>query len=103
MNDASASIVWRGMTRAQLDAAYDNTAIVPDAAQRRDAWIARSAAIRKDKTELLDLVYGPKERNRIDVFRCGKANAPLFTFIHGGYWQRNAKEFFACMADGPLA
>ena len=103
MNDTSSTIVWRDMTRAQLDLAYDNNAAVPDVAVRRDGWIARSAAIRKEKTELLDLVYGPKERNRIDVFRCGKANAPLFTFIHGGYWQRNAKEMFACMSDGPLA
>ena len=102
MNDTSPTIVWRGMTRAQLDAAYDNSAVVPDAAMRRDAWIARSAAMRKDNPELLDFAYGPKERNRIDVFRCGKANAPLFAFIHGGYWQRNAKEIFACMADGPL-
>ena len=24
-------------------------------------------------------------------------------FIHGGYWQRNDKDMFACMAEGPLA
>ena len=23
-------------------------------------------------------------------------------FIHGGYWQRNAREFFAIMAEGAL-
>jgi len=34
---------------------------------------------------------------------CGQSGAPLFAFIHGGYWQRNSKETFACMADGPLA
>ena len=102
MNDAS-SIIWGGMNRAQLDAAYDNTAAVADAATRRDGWIARSAEMRKNKPELLDLAYGPRERNRIDVFRCGKANAPLFVFIHGGYWQRNSKDMFACMMAGPLA
>ena len=47
--------------------------------------------------------YGRRPRNRIDIFRCGKAHAPLFVYIHGGYWQRNAKEFFACLAEGPLA
>jgi arylformamidase len=102
MNDPG-TIVWRGMTRAQLDTAYDNTVAVPDAAQRRDAWIARSAQMRAEHPELLDLAYGPKPRNAIDVFRCGRERAPLFVFIHGGYWQRNAKEMFACMADGPLA
>ena len=97
------TIIWRGMTRAQLDTAYDNTVAVPDAAQRRDAWIARSAQMRAEHPELLDLAYGPKPRNTIDVFRCGRERAPLFVFIHGGYWQRNAKDMFACMADGPLA
>ena len=37
------------------------------------------------------------------MFRCGRASAPLFAFIHGGYWQRNDKNMFACMAEGPLA
>jgi acetyl esterase/lipase len=103
MNDASNAIIFRGMNRAQLDAAYDNTNAVPDAGTRRDKWIARSAEFRAQNPELLDLRYGPRERNRIDAFRCGRAKAPLFVFIHGGYWQRNAKEMFACMAEGPLA
>ena len=25
----------------------------------------------------------------------------MFVFIHGGYWQRNDKEMFAFVADGP--
>lgn len=103
MSDTSNTIVWRGMTRSQLDAAYDNTKAVPDVAQRRDGWIAHSAVMRKENPGLLDLAYGPRERNRIDVFRCGRERAPLFAFIHGGYWQRNDKSMFACMAEGPLA
>mgnify|MGYP002652042355 CR=1 FL=1 len=102
MNDNSTTL-WRGMNRVQLDAAYDNNAVVPDATQRRDGWIARSAEMRKNNPELLDLAYGPRERNRIDAFRCGKANAPLFCFIHGGYWQRNSKDIFSCMMAGPMA
>jgi len=96
-------IVWRGMTRAQLDAAYNNSAAVANSAQTVAAWAERSARLRAERPELLDLRYGPRERNRIDVFRCGAKGAPLFCFIHGGYWQRNAKEGFACMAEGPLA
>ncbi|TAJ86788.1 MAG: alpha/beta hydrolase [Reyranella sp.] len=91
------------MTRAELDAAYDNTNAVADSGERREAWIARSDAFRKRHAEGLDLAYGPKSRNRIDLYRCGAAKAPLFAFIHGGYWQRNAKETFACTAAGPLA
>ena len=96
-------IVWRGMTRAELDKAYDNTNAVADSGPRRDGWIARSESFRALHAEGLDLAYGPRPRNKLDLYRCGRAKAPLFAFIHGGYWQRNAKEIFACMAEGPLA
>lgn len=103
MSTESRTVVWNNMTRAELDAAYDNTNAVADSGERREAWIARSDAFRKRHAEGLDLAYGPRPRNKIDLFRCGAAKAPLFAFIHGGYWQRNAKETFACMAAGPLA
>jgi len=103
MSTEARTIVWNNMTRDELDAAYDNTNAVADSGERREAWIARSDAFRKRYAEGLDLAYGPRPRNKIDLFRCGAAKAPLFAFIHGGYWQRNAKETFACMAAGPLA
>lgn len=103
MNAEAQPIVWNGMTRAELDKAYDNTNAVADSGQRREGWIARSDVFRKRHSEGLDLAYGPRPRNKLDLFRCGKAGAPLFAFIHGGYWQRNAKETFACTAAGPLA
>ncbi|MFN3657206.1 MAG: alpha/beta hydrolase [Pseudolabrys sp.] len=96
-------IIWRGMTRAQLDAAYNNSAAVANSADKLSEWTQRSAALRAREGALLDLAYGARPRNRIDIFRCGRAGAPLFVFIHGGYWQRNAKEIFSCMAEGPLA
>lgn len=37
------------------------------------------------------------------IIPCGRVRAPLFVFIHGGYWQRNFKEIFACVSEGPLA
>ena len=103
MSTTARTIVWNNMTRAELDAAYDNTNAVADSGERREAWIARSDAFRKRHAEGLDLAYGPKPRNKIDLYRCGAAKAPLLAFIHGGYWQRNAKETFACTGAGPLA
>jgi arylformamidase len=96
-------IVWRGMTRAELDAAYNNSAAVKNSAEKIAEWTSRSAETRARPGALLDVVYGPLPNNRIDIFPCGRARAPLFVFIHGGYWQRNSKEIFACMAEGPLA
>lgn len=95
--------IWRGMTREELDAAYNNTAAVKHSAATLADWTRRSADLRAAHPQLLNLPYGPRPRNKIDLFHCGKSGAPLFVFIHGGYWQRNSKEIFSCMAEGPLA
>lgn len=96
-------LVWGGFTQAALDAAYNNMAAVSDSAQWLAGWEERSALLRRRLPDELGLAYGAGERNRIDIFRCGRADAPLLAFIHGGWWQRNSKEIFSCMAEGPLA
>jgi arylformamidase len=95
--------VWRGMSQDELDAAYDNIAAVSGSIEIMAEWTRRSALVREQHQDTLDLAYGPRPRNRIDLFRCGRRKAPLLGFIHGGYWQRCNKEMFACMAAGPLA
>ncbi len=100
MSDRS---VWRGMTRAELDRAYDNRGAVPDSGRQLNEWELRSARFRQDRAGTLDVRFGPRDRNRIDVFRCGADGAPLLVFIHGGYWQRGSKEAFSCLVEGPLA
>jgi len=91
------------MCKAELDAAYNNSAAVADSADKIADWTCRSSQLRAQKPENLDRPYGPRERNKIDIFRSGRKEAPLLVFIHGGYWQRNSKEVFSCMAVGPLA
>jgi len=93
--------IWRGMTRDALDAAYNNSAAVAGSADLVQGWRERSAAIRARPGARLDVVYGPAPRMRFDYFPCGRAAAPVFVFIHGGYWQRNEKETFAFVAEGP--
>jgi hypothetical protein len=99
----STEIVWRGMTRAQLDAAYNNGLAVPNSPAIVADWEARSARLRTRLPQHLDLRYGPRPRNRIDLFKCGASDAPLLVFIHGGYWQHRAKETFSFIAEGPMA
>ncbi len=93
---------YRGMDRAALDAAYDNSAAVANSAALLADFEARSARLRTAKPQHLDLRYGPAERNRIDYFAADK-KGPVLIFIHGGYWQMRAKETFSFLAAGPLA
>lgn len=93
--------LYRGMDRAALDAAYNNTAAVADSGTIVAEWQARSERLRAARPEHLDLRYGPEERNRIDYFGVG-VRGPVLVFIHGGYWQMRAKENFTFLANGPL-
>jgi len=100
---AAATAIYRGMDRAALDAAYNNGAAVADSADWLARWRELSAAVRASPRARLYIPYGSRPRARFDYFSCGTARAPLFVFIHGGYWQRNDKDMFAFLADGPRA
>lgn len=89
---------WESMDRAALDRAYNNSAAVPESAQMFKEWQARSAQLRAQHPEHLDLPYGPRERNRIDYFSAGP-NTPVLIFFHGGYWQMRSKDDFAFLAE----
>lgn len=92
--------IYRGMDRPTLDAAYDNAAAVPDTPAYRARWDETSAALRGKPSSRLDLRFGERPRATLDYFP-GTSGAPLFVFIHGGYWQRNEKERFSFTALGP--
>ncbi|GAA3848183.1 alpha/beta hydrolase [[Pseudomonas] carboxydohydrogena] len=104
MPDTTASqIVYRGMTRALLDDAYNNSKAVADSPQWLVKWVQRSAEARRRSDAVLDKAYGPRERQCFDYFPSGHAGAPLFVFIHGGYWVRNVISMFSFLAEGPNA
>src|ERR1700757_1242805 len=94
---------WGTMSKAERDAAYNNTDAVKNSAELNEARIAASAAFRKAHPEHLDLRYGPRERNVWDLFPARDPDAPCVVFIHGGYWQRNSREQFANLIAGPYA
>jgi arylformamidase len=95
-------MLYRGMDRAQLDAAYNNTAAVPARNAIVADWAVRSATVRRQHAGHLDLAYGESARERLDLFLAADPNAPTLAFIHGGYWQMNDKENFAFLTEGLL-
>ena len=97
------SLDWGSLGRAERDAAYNNPAAVADSAALNASREARSAAFRAAHPGKLDIAYGPRPRNRIDLFPAADPAAPCLVFLHGGYWQRNAREQFACLVEGARA
>jgi arylformamidase len=95
--------IYRGMDQAALDAAYNNSAAVVDSAHWISDWHDRSVIARAGIGARLDVRYGQSKCAELDFFPAGNPGAPLLVFIHGGYWQRNAKEMFSFVAEGPNA
>src|SRR5215469_14650116 len=95
-------MLYRGMDRAQLDAAYNNSAAVPERDSIVADWAARSARVRREYAGRLDLVYGESPRERLDLFLAADPQASTLAFIHGGYWQMGDKESYAFFAEGLL-
>lgn len=95
-------LLYKGMTRAELDAAYNNRAAVTDFAALMRGYRTRSDALYATTPCQRNLRYGPGERQTYDLLHSGHADAPIFLFIHGGYWQSATKEDFAFCAAGPL-
>ena len=95
--------IYRGMDRATLDAAYDNTGQVagqPGLSRPLAARRARRSAPSRHRGSICASASGRAPRSTIFP---AKPGAPLFVFIHGGYWQRNEKERFSFTALGPNA
>lgn len=94
-----------GLTQAQRDAAYSNSGAVGNFPDIMARFQARSAAFYGTHNCQRGLRYGPGERQRYDWIAAvgAQPSAPLFIFIHGGYWQYCAKEDFSFVAQGPLA
>ncbi|BAF89760.1 esterase [Azorhizobium caulinodans ORS 571] len=95
--------IWGTLSQAERDDAYNNTKAVANSADIAAARDAASAAFRARLPQHLDVAYGPAPRQKLDLFPAADAGAPCLVFIHGGYWQRNARELFATYAEGLAA
>ncbi|MCJ2135786.1 alpha/beta hydrolase [Methylobacterium sp. J-026] len=91
---------WAGLDPAARGACYDNNAAVADAAAQVAARNAASATYRAAHPAGLDIAYAAGARTAFDLYPAADARAPCLVFIHGGYWQRNARADFACFAEG---
>ncbi len=81
--------VYRYYDREALDRQYNARATVPDIAPFLTSYAELSAAARATLPCHVGLPYGPTAAERLDVFpAAGRAGAaPVFVYIHGGYWR----------------
>ena len=86
-----------------LERGYDVRKLRDDFEAFLEDFMSRSAEFRSNADCSLDCAYGGGEKDKLDIFRCGEKDAPLFAFIHGGYWQRGDKAIYSLVAEPFLA
>jgi arylformamidase len=94
--------VWRDMTQAQLDWAYDQTQHANNMAEVMAECAELSAQARaqlQDRgIEVKRLAYGPTTIEALDWYPSLAPNAPLVFFVHGGAWRRGQAQDYAMAA-----
>lgn len=91
--------VFRGYDRKALDGEYDNREKVAESAAYLTRYARDSERARKELPCRLDIAYGPRPGETLDVFPASDAGpAPVHVFVHGGYWHRLDKADFSFVA-----
>lgn len=88
----------RQHTQPETPLDYRNQAAVPDFDDFFKAWKRESEQARRDLRMEPDLRYGAHARQVADVFPSTKSGAPVFIFIHGGWWYFLDKSDFSSVA-----
>ena len=88
------------------DNAYTNGANIAGGDRWPDAWVGPAKAYREESAATgrakLDLSYGDRPRNRLDLFLPTGDSKGLVVFIHGGYWMRFDQSFWSHLAKGAV-
>ncbi len=87
-------------TQAQIDAQYDVEQSVPDFMLYARHYTDESRLARHRLRCELDVPYGPTRDETLDIFPAADRHAPVFVFIHGGYWRMLSAKEFSCVALG---
>jgi arylformamidase len=88
-----------------FDHAYANSPFIPGAETFPPRWAREATAFRATlgQRARTGIPYGPKPRNRLDLFLPEAAPRGLLVFVHGGYWLKFDREMWSHLAAGAVA
>jgi arylformamidase len=97
----AADPLYRDFTTAdEIDAHYNAGAAVADSSARVARYTEQSVLARARLEARLDVSYGPTLDETLDIFPAADPGAPVFVFIHGGYWRRFSAKDHSFVALG---
>ena len=90
-------------SQKDIDEAYNPGHVVSDMQAEVRHFSDRSARARDQIPCHLDVSYGQTIEEKLDIFNGADRDAPVFIFVHGGYWRACSSKDFSCVAFGPRA
>lgn len=102
MPKTGSSQAWRAFAPDELERQYDARASVASFDAEYARYVAASTPMLSDPRRIADLVYDPASGEKLDIY-IARPGAPLFLWVHGGYWRALSKQDNAFAARGPLA
>jgi len=87
-------------TQAQIDAQYNPSLALAPNDQPMVHFANQAQHARSSLRCTLNVPYGPTLAETLDIFPAEVPNAPVFVFIHGGYWRALDSKDFSGVALG---
>ncbi|MGV6876181.1 alpha/beta hydrolase [Pseudochelatococcus sp. B33] len=98
----SNQLLYRGLDKATLDREYNARESVPSFDAEYARYVAGSERVKREVPHLADIVYDPVSGETLDFYPA-HPDAPVFLWIHGGYWRATSKDDNAFVVPGPRA
>ena len=92
---------FENLTEAERDALnleYRARMTIPDTDAFLERAAERSEAVRGRLSCVLDVPYGDTPKQTLDIFPADRLGAPVFFYIHGGYWYQLDKAIYSEVA-----
>lgn len=93
------SKVFLGYDQKALDDAYDQAVYAPNRDQVLARFARASELVRQRIGQPEVFSYGEKPIERLELYRCGKEEAPINVFIHGGAWRAGSARDYGFPAE----
>jgi arylformamidase len=90
----------RFSSQAEVDAQYDTSYSVADEAACLRHYLKQARRARETLRCVPNVPYGPTLAETLDIFPADQPDAPVFVFIHGGYWRALAARDFSGVSLG---
>jgi arylformamidase len=87
-------------SQALIDEQYNPALKLDDKLAPARHYVRQSQRARSSLHHHVDVPYGPTLQETLDIFPAEQPGAPVFVFLHGGYWRANTSKEFSAVALG---